>query len=65
MEPDLKTPVGRIRHFGSEDKLRELIARTPTRFDLAGKQALDHAFAGGRGGVYLNLTGAQYVALKQ
>lgn len=58
-------PVGRIRHFGSEDKLRELIVRTPTRFDLAGKQALDHAFQGGHGGVYLELTAEQYMKLKR
>ena len=64
MEPDLKTPIGRSRAFGSEHKLRELIARTPTRFDLAGKQALEHAFAGGRGGLYLKLTGEQYWKLK-
>jgi hypothetical protein len=41
-------------------KLRELIARTPTRFDLAEKQALEHAFEGGRGGVDLELTREQY-----
>lgn len=63
-ETDLKTPTGRSRTFGSEDKLRELIVRTPTRFDLAGKQALEHAFAGGRGGLYLELTGEQYRKLR-
>lgn len=64
VEADLKTPIGRIRQFGSADKLRELIARTPTRFDLAGKQALAHAIEGGRGGLYLELTGEQYRKLK-
>lgn len=65
VEADAKTPVGRIRQFGTADKLRELVARTPTRFDLAGKQALEHAIQGGRGGLYLDLTAAQYVALKR
>jgi len=65
LQPDLKTSVGRSRSFGSEDKLRELIARTPTRFDPAGKQALEHAFTGGRGGLYLELTEEQYRKLKR
>jgi hypothetical protein len=47
VEADLKTGVGRIRHFGTADKVRDLIARTPTRFDLAGMQALEHAFERG------------------
>jgi hypothetical protein len=64
VETDLKTPIGRVRQFGSAHKLRELIARTPTRFDLAGKQALEHAIQGGRGGLYLHLTDEQYKALK-
>lgn len=64
LEADLRTPIGRIRKFGSADKLRELIARTPTRFDLAGKQALEVAFSGGRGGVYLELSQDQYQKLR-
>jgi hypothetical protein len=64
VEAELKTPVGRIRQFGSADKLRQLIARTPTRFDLAGKQALEHALERQRGGVYLELTREQYRRLK-
>jgi len=63
LETDLKTPIGRIRKF-SEENLRELIARTPTRFDLPGKQALDSAFGNGFGGVFLDLTAAQYQKLK-
>src|ERR1700677_1530183 len=60
LEPDLKTPVGRIRQLGNVDKVKELIARTPTRLDLAAKQAIEHAIARGRGGIYLDLTGEQY-----
>jgi hypothetical protein len=62
--PDLKTPVGRIRHLDSIDKVRELIARTPTLLDLAAKQAIEHAITVGRGGMYLLATSAQYQKLK-
>ena len=34
------------------------------QFDLAGKQVREHAFEGGRGGVYLELTAGQYLKLK-
>ncbi len=64
LEPDLKTPVGRSRSFGKEAKLRELIARTPTKLTLADHQALDAGIANGRGGLYLELTGEQYRKLK-
>jgi hypothetical protein len=64
LEPDLKTPIGPIRKFGSEDKLRELIARTPTKLTLADRQAFDHAIANGRGGIYLELTAEQYRKLR-
>jgi len=65
LEPDLKTPVGRIRQLGSLDKVRELIARTPTHLDLAAKQAIEHAISVGRGGIYLDLTAEQYQKLKR
>jgi hypothetical protein len=65
LEPDLRTPIGRIRCFGSEEKLRELIARTQTTFTLEDRQALDHATALGRGGVYLQLSGEQYEKLRR
>jgi hypothetical protein len=48
LEPDLKTPVGRIRQLGSIDKIKELIARTPTLLDLAAKRAIEHAVTVGR-----------------
>jgi hypothetical protein len=65
LEEDCKTPVGRGRVFATEDKIRELIARTPTRMDQAAKEALEYAFKLGRGGVWLELTGEQYRKLKQ
>jgi len=64
LEPDLKTTIGRIRQLGSLDKVKELIARTPTRLDLAAHQAIDHAITVGRGGIYLEVTAEQYWKLK-
>jgi hypothetical protein len=65
LEPDLRTPVGRIRCFGSEEKLRELVGRTRTTFRLEDQQAFDHALALGRGGVYLRLSAEQYERLRR
>jgi hypothetical protein len=65
LELDAKTSIGRIRTFATADKVRELIARTPTLLDLAGKQALEHAIRGGRGGIYLELTVEQYRKLRR
>lgn len=64
LEPDLKTPVCRSHCFDTEDKLRELIARTPTKMNLEARNMLDHAIANGRGGLYLDLTHEQYRKLK-
>ncbi len=64
LEPDLKTSVGRIRKFASDDKIRELIARTPTRLDLAAKEALEYAISTGRGGIDLLVTQEQYRKLR-
>lgn len=64
VEKDAKTPVGRARVFGSPEKIRVLIARTPTRLDQAAKQSLEHAFAKGRGGIFLDLNDDQYRKLK-
>ena len=50
--------------FESEEKVRELISRTATKFDLAGRQALDAGFEMGRGGVYLDLSTEQYQKLR-
>ena len=64
LEPDAKTPVGRMREFGSPDKIRDMIARTPTKQDQAAKQSLEYAIETGRGGVFLDLTAEQYRKLK-
>ena len=55
---------GGLRVFESEEKVRKLISRTATKFDLAGRQALDAGFGGGRGGVYLDLSAEQYRKLR-
>lgn len=64
LEPDLKTSVCRMRNFGSPDKIREMVARTPTKLMQEDKQALEYAISTGRGGLYLDLTEAQYRKLR-
>jgi hypothetical protein len=61
--PSLEGSLGRIRVVRSEQAVRDLIARTPTNFTLADRQALDYAFSLGRGGVFLHITGEQYAKL--
>jgi hypothetical protein len=55
LEPDLKTPVGRIRTFSDANKIRELIDRTPTPMNLESRNMIEHAINKGRGGLYLQL----------
>ena len=64
LEPDAKTPAGRKREFGSPDKIRDMIARTPTRQDQSAKQSLEYGIEIGRGGLFLELTAEQYRKLK-
>ena len=64
LEADAKTAVGRIRTFAEPDKIREMIARTPTKMNVEAKQALEYGISRGRGGLYLDLTEAQYRKLK-
>lgn len=56
--------VGRKRRFDHADTIRDMISRTPTRLDLAARQALDSALQNGEGGVKLEQTGEQYAKLK-
>jgi hypothetical protein len=42
----------------------DLIDRTPTRFDLAERNAHDYAFRTGRGGIWLQLTPEQFRAIQ-
>ena len=60
LEADLRTNIGRKRHFASDAKLRELVERTPTHLKLEDQQAFDYALQVGRGGLNLQLTQAQY-----
>jgi hypothetical protein len=65
LEADLKTSLPRTLTFAKPDKIIELVERGGGFKDLAERQAMDHAIAMGRGGVYLNLTDEQYRKLKQ
>ena len=64
LQPDLKTPVCRGRSFASAEKVRELIAKTPTRMMSEDKQALEFALEAGRGGIWLDVTTEQYARLQ-
>lgn len=65
LEADLKTSIGRGRLFGSADKLRDLVVRTPTKMLSEDRNAFEHGIDKGRGGVWLEVTAEQYVALKR
>ena len=65
LEADVRTPIGRGYCFGSADKVRELIARTPTRLQSEDRQALEHGIANGKGGVWLDVMGDQWAKLKR
>jgi hypothetical protein len=62
MSEDLRGSLGRQRGFATHDKLLEMIARTPTRLDLAAKASLENAIRNGSGGLFLELTNEQYEA---
>jgi hypothetical protein len=63
LEPDGKTLIGRIITFADADKIRELIARTPTQLNLEARNMLEHSISQGRGGLFLELTNEQYIRL--
>ena len=68
LESDLKTLIGPIRRFGRGDPeaaVRGLAERGNGLTTLAERQAFDAAILHGRGGVFLELTPAQYNALRQ
>jgi len=46
------------------NKIRELIARTPTVLDSAMRWELENDIEKGRGGLYLQVTTEQYLKLK-
>lgn len=64
-EENLFTTVGRTRHFGSDQKIRDLVARTPTHLNLEDQQAFDYGLSVGRGAVWLSLTLEQYGSLRE
>jgi hypothetical protein len=64
LEEDLKTPLPRMLHFASPDKVVELVDRGGGLLNLESRQALDQAIEIGRGGVFLSLTAEQYAKLK-
>lgn len=63
LEPDLKTQIGRGCLFASADKLRDLVARTPTKLVAQDRNAFEHGLTTGRGGVWLEITAEQYAKL--
>lgn len=65
LEADLKATIGRIRTCTIADVLRDLLERTPTKFDLGGKQAVQYGFSIGRGAVDLKLTQEQYRKMRR
>jgi hypothetical protein len=65
LEEDLKTPLRKKLALTSRDKILDLAQRGGAVLNLETEQAIRHAFAIGRGGVWLNLTEEQYQHLKR
>jgi hypothetical protein len=64
LEEDLKTPLPRRLYFKDPEKIRGIVEKVGNFADLAQRQALDYGLQMGRGGVWLQLTEAQYRQLK-
>jgi hypothetical protein len=64
MEEDLKTSLPRRFTFQDEVKILDLARHGGADFTLAGRQAIDHGIAIGRGAVWLQLTREQYAKLR-
>jgi hypothetical protein len=65
LEADLKTPLPRKLNLKDATKVVELARRGGALMNLEARQAIDHAIANGRGGVWLELTAEQYEKLKR
>ena len=65
VETDLKTSLPKKLTFASANKVRELAALGGAIANLENRQMLEDALIHGHGGVYLNLTQAQYERLKR
>jgi hypothetical protein len=63
MEANLRNQVGRMRTFAGVEKIRELVARTPSQLTLEDQNAFEHGLQNGCGGVSLLLTREQMAAL--
>ena len=63
LQPDLKTLIGRMITFADADKIRVVVARTPTPLNLEARNMLEHSIQQGRGGLFLELTNEQYIKL--
>jgi hypothetical protein len=64
LESDLKTPLPRKFNFTDPEKIKELARRGEASGTSEARQMLEHGIEVGRGGCYLNLTPAQYKALR-
>ena len=60
LEPDLKTALPCKLSFSDKQKIFEIAERGGTLLNLEARQALEHGIEIGRGGVWLELTPAQY-----
>jgi hypothetical protein len=64
LEEDCRTPLPRKLRFKDVKKVVELAQRCGALMNLEARQAIDHAIANGRGGMWLELTEEQYRKLK-
>jgi hypothetical protein len=64
LEADLKTSLPRKLTFLEAGKILKLAQRGGAVLDLEARHAFDHAITTGRGGIWLELTDAQYQKLK-
>ena len=64
LEEDLKTPIPVRLNVVRLEKLFEIAERGGYRLNLEGRQAMQRAIDVGRGGIWLDLTEAQYRRLK-
>ncbi len=64
LEEDLKTTLPRKVVFATPEKMLAFAERGGCVMNLEDRQAFEHGLSIGRGEVWLNLTAAQYAALK-
>ena len=64
LEPDLQTPIGKIRSCSSVDQVRGMARRGGGLRTTEAVDGFEAAIKHGRGDVWLELTAEQYSALK-